>query len=471
MRISPIFATICAFIFIASFFSMNGNSESIQLTTVNTITNSIGFSYTSVVNISKYYRNIWENRITTDNHYFAPMDTIVKTGGWYLGFIRQGSSHASVGDYGVTQLYRSVDGGIIFNQISPAPFPLSVTNRDVRNYAVGETSSGRIIFIFTVFDCDNITYPESLNQYDGLECIYSDDNGLSWSSRINISFPTLNYFTPSGASPFGTLKILDNGDVGFCYHSWDTSNHTQMRFAYSYNDGLTWNHTTMGLVYNNWLKTETDFVPIGNNNLMALARVEYDDGPEMFTSGDNGLTWESRGSLSKRFPPATSASLTKMTDDNGEVWIFAMFYQWDNFLYSFAYMDDLMIEGRSAWNEPVDVAEIMNVGAYPVFAMTGVNNDGIIIVSQESSSITAYVLIYNITATIIQWDVQNNFYGVVWLLIIFAPPIAFSVYIPKLGFLVGMPLILIILATTQTNFYSVTVIGLFATVAIIYKGV
>ena len=432
------------------------------------VVDSSGYTYDAYANITKYVdRPIWENRIIQSGYYDGPMNTFVKTGGWYLGFIRQGTSHVSVGDYGVMQLYRSIDGGILWSQISPSPFPLSVTNRDVRNYAAGETQTGRIIVTYTVYDTDNSTYPEMLTKIDLLEYIYSDNNGITWSGRQSITLPTINYFTPTGASPFGTIKPTNNNEIGFCYHPWNEENSTQIRFAHSDDDGITWNHSVMGNIVPQWNRTEADFVYIGDSRLIALARMESLDGPEMYSSIDNGLTWISRGTLGKRFAPATSASLALCTDNLGKLWVFAMFYHWADWDYSFGNANDLMVFGRSSWNEVVNAEDMIDVGAFPVFSVQ--NNVGFMMASQEASPTTSFVLLYNITLALVQHDIETIWYGFVWLFMVFIPPIAMNEIIPKLGFAFGMIIILAILAGTQDNFLSVAMIGITATGIMVYK--
>lgn len=438
----------------------------------STVVDSSGYTYDAYANITKYEeRPYWENRIINDEHYYGPMNTFVRTGGWYLGFIRQGTSHVSAGDYGVAQLYRSVDGGILWSQISPSPFPFSVANRDVRNFACGETQTGRIIFVYTIYDCDNQTFPESETQIAPMEYIYSDNNGISWSGRNAITLPTLNYFTPTGASPFGTIKQINNNEIGFCYHPWDTSNgsvnSTQIRFAYSNDDGATWNHAIMGNIVPEWNRTEADFVYIGDSRMIALARMESTDGPQMYTSTDNGRNWTSRGTLGKRFAPATSASLALCTDDKGQLWVFAMFYHWASFDYSFGNANDLMVLGRNEWNQVIHAEDMINVGAFPVFSME--NNVGFMMASQESSPTTAFVLLYNITLALIQHDVQTIWYGFIWLFIVFIPAIAMNEIIPKIGFAFGMVIILCILAGTESGFLSVSMVGITAVGIMLYK--
>ena len=61
-------------------------------------------------------------------------------------------------------------------------------------------------------------------------------------------------------------------------------------------------------------------------------------------------------------------------------------------------------------------------------------------------------------------------FGFIWLIILFFPAIAMSTVIPRLGFVAGMALMLIILGLSQYGFYPVTVLGLITLGILVYKG-
>ncbi len=60
--------------------------------------------------------------------------------------------------------------------------------------------------------------------------------------------------------------------------------------------------------------------------------------------------------------------------------------------------------------------------------------------------------------------------SIVWLLILYLPAIAMAQYIPKLGYVFGMALMLIILFINDSSFIPVTFVGFAALGILIYKG-
>lgn len=73
-------------------------------------------------------------------------------------------------------------------------------------------------------------------------------------------------------------------------------------------------------------------------------------------------------------------------------------------------------------------------------------------------------------------DVGTQTQGLIWLLIFFAPAIAMNQFIPKLGFVAGIGLMLLIIpfvsthGTSYTNFLPFTILGFSAIGVMLYKG-
>jgi hypothetical protein len=72
--------------------------------------------------------------------------------------------------------------------------------------------------------------------------------------------------------------------------------------------------------------------------------------------------------------------------------------------------------------------------------------------------------------TQIHVDIEMNFNGLFWLLILFFPAIAMNQVLPVLGFSAGMALMLIILGFTQSGFAPFAIMGLIVIGIMIYKG-
>jgi hypothetical protein len=66
---------------------------------------------------------------------------------------------------------------------------------------------------------------------------------------------------------------------------------------------------------------------------------------------------------------------------------------------------------------------------------------------------------------------SSNLYSLVWLLIMFTPAIAMSQYVPKIGFIAGITLMLIIIGVTQSGFIPTMVIGILGISVLLYKGI
>ena len=67
-------------------------------------------------------------------------------------------------------------------------------------------------------------------------------------------------------------------------------------------------------------------------------------------------------------------------------------------------------------------------------------------------------------------DTDVNIAGLIWLLVLFLPAIALNAAMPKIGFIGGLMLMLILLGFSQSGFLYVTVVGMIAIGILIYKG-
>lgn len=227
------------------------------------------------------------NPIISNGRYNGPGNSMCRApNGDLLYFCREGTTHVSAGDYAVMKLYRSRDQGLTWG--TPTTI-MSVASRDVRGYGAGTTPTGRIIVFFTVYNCDTATWQE--NRY-----FYSDDNGYSWSSQYTMAKVALNGHTPNhDCATYDTIKAIADGKIGFTYDGADGT-YAQVRFAWSDDDGLTWNHVLIGenAEVGDWW-SEPSFAYLGGGQLVCMCRMEGAAGIHMFTSSDNGLTWSNIG--------------------------------------------------------------------------------------------------------------------------------------------------------------------------------
>ena len=310
--------------------------------------------------------------------------------GDYLAFVREGSSHVEVGDYAVMNLYRSTDDGATFVFESELK---NISTRDVRNYASGVSESGRVFVFYAVYDVDNETW-EDMVQY-----MYSDDNGASWSSGISMDIPVIDGLTYTAGSPFGTMIVVGDGRIGMAHYGNNVS-HSQARFAYSDDDGLTWEQSAISLTYLNWQHriTETEIFYLGNDAIVSLSRINGQTVTEVHTSEDNGLTWATQGNITKpmgAFPP----SMTSILDSGGRSFILTI-YAYNSIYYSFAKVSDVLAKGPDAWSTCIQMSETTTEGMYASMVIDVVSGDGIIMVNNQTDLHNSTMRIINMTASV-----------------------------------------------------------------------
>jgi hypothetical protein len=183
----------------------------------------------------------------------------------------------------------STDDGVTFPALTalfadPATSPQGAP-------AGGYTSTGRLLMVYG-------KQTNATGVYNFIKVRYSDDDGVTWSSEIDVGVPvtspTLTFW-----NILDKVETCDNGDLIVTWYGTAPSlalcNLYVMR---SSDNGLTWTHTlvsTSTTVY----KNEGSIVNLGGGNLLAEYRVEPIDGAsykyEQFFSSDNGVNWVSQG--------------------------------------------------------------------------------------------------------------------------------------------------------------------------------
>lgn len=137
------------------------------------------------------------------------------------------------------------------------------------------------------------------------------------------------------------------------------------------------------------------------------------------------------------------------------LWDVTDFYDWN---YSMLSSDDLYVMWTGKQNCS-DVAEISFLGVYFEYNMTyepiGGDEDNPFVIPTEPMP---------------DVDTETNIMNIIWLIVLFVPPIAMGIFVPKLGFMAGMAMMLIVLSVTQDGFFVVAIMGFAALGAIIYRG-
>lgn len=216
--------------------------------------------------------------LNTANYDFAGFIACNPKNGHIVTIYRKGSTHA--GSKGLGYIRHSYNGGVNFgNEISI----IGDDNYDVRNFAGGYDSNGRLHVFYG-------TYNHNTSTWISLNYMRSDDDGLNWSG-----FLTLNVDSNPTYSPHGQLIELPNGTLLQGWYAINGS--TWKTYLYkSTNNGLSWSVIS---VYSGSVKTtEPTLLHLGASFVLCVTRINEGSAYRQFISGDLGETWTDQGSTS-----------------------------------------------------------------------------------------------------------------------------------------------------------------------------
>jgi len=399
--IAGVFASVFLIGMFGAMTSVFSSPESDLRASAEEYTSATRGDITVGVNISfEPYRDIVNNA-----GYHGPLAGLVKApNGDYLMFVRNGTSHAGPGDYGILEVYRSTDDGVSFSFNLTL---LAVDDRDVRNIAAGVGATGRIFVFAWVFDCDNVS-SAILPELGDLDYKYSDNSGSTWSVVHTMTIAVMDDWTDD-SSPYGKLEILDNGRIGFPYYGFDSRwnvNNTRARFCYSDDNGANWTSTNISAVGSfatNDAATETDIAYLGGGQLVAISRIEaVSPYHHMYTSVDNGVTWIPRGERVFASNSMRGPTLATIKDNAGGIWVVA-FAVYNNYFYNLAYGPDLMADGSAAWAGVQQWAPGSVATGYGLIGAGVFDEDtghGLLIATEYSLGSTAKISAQNVNVTI-----------------------------------------------------------------------
>jgi hypothetical protein len=86
-------------------------------------------------------------------------------------------------------------------------------------------------------------------------------------------------------------------------------------------------------------------------------------------------------------------------------------------------------------------------------------------------SITTDLLVIENPANAPWGSAEMNIFGLLWLLFVFFPAIALNQYIPKIGFIAGITITLLLFGFTQAGFFPFMLVGLAGVGITTYKGI
>jgi len=203
-------------------------------------------------------------------------------------FYRRGTKHVGtygangVNDPGEIYIRHSIDGGANWDTETLVKGESGI---DIRNYAGGYDSNGRLFIFYGRFNSTTTPLWHSMNY------IFSDNDGISWSSPVQLLTNSNATFSPYG-------HIIDAGN-GILFQTWygnyisGTNTIYTLNLYKSTDGGLTFPYTIniCPTGYTN-IVGEQSMVNLGGGCFLALARTESAINQfRQFKSEDGGNTW------------------------------------------------------------------------------------------------------------------------------------------------------------------------------------
>lgn len=156
----------------------------------------------------------------------------------------------------------------------------------------GYTPTGRLITVYGKFTTSG-------GAWNSLICRYSDNDGTTWSSEINITVPTTSPALDSVIA-HDKLVVCNNGDIALPVYAASGTSLYKIYVLRSSDDGLSWTFTEVyssGSAYVN----ESSFAHCGGNNWIVASRVEAINGSsfeyKIFRSTDDLATFSDLGNI------------------------------------------------------------------------------------------------------------------------------------------------------------------------------
>jgi len=195
----------------------------------------------------------------------------------------------------------SKDGGATFRSIDGTAAYSKVNVTDwINNPTPVYTKTGRLIMFFQ--------YSATSSSSRSKACyIYSDDDGLTWSSMNYFTDPVLSGITITGNAYFYSNKILYNSAGELLIPYWlriVETGRSSLRIAKSSNNGQSWSDSVCVFQNATGTKmemTESEWVDVGSGQFVMIIRTSQfanlsgDVVPAIFFSSDYGATWRTGG--------------------------------------------------------------------------------------------------------------------------------------------------------------------------------
>lgn len=207
---------------------------------------------------------------------------------------RLGAGHVGAGDYGYLILQRSLDKGKTWHGINPVDTFTQIqveASMDLRNPAAFYTKTGRLVVVWSRYTGSAWTGVTRL--------IYSDDDGVTWSSPTTIANPTGLAGTPIFFMPHANKIVYDdNGDLLQPFYVGYTTGGAIV-IARSQDNGETWDSDYV-IAYDEtsvaFALQEPSIEDFGDGVMLMVCRVSAantagDFIPALIKSTDYGRNW------------------------------------------------------------------------------------------------------------------------------------------------------------------------------------
>lgn len=156
--------------------------------------------------------------------------------------------------------------------------------------AGGHTPTGRLILAYGKFT-------SATGVYTNMIVRYSDDDGATWSSEIDVTLPVTSPVLTFW-NVIDRLEVDDNGDLLLTWYGFSGTSLYNLYVMRSTDDGLSWTHNLVDTSPTAY-KNESSVVNVGGGDLLYMARVETAVAGsfvfEQYLSTDNGVNWTTQG--------------------------------------------------------------------------------------------------------------------------------------------------------------------------------
>jgi hypothetical protein len=248
-----------------------------------------------------------------------------------------------LGTAGVIKLSKSIDQGKTWTTTTTS-IAATTGGQTVVTDAGGITPTGRLIVAYMEqipWDGVDVNSYSITNQ----KIVYSDDQGVTWSSPVTVSPGSHTAF-----SFYGPMNVIAGDSLMLSWYGYTASGNYSNYIIKSGDDGVTWPTQITVSSSSSLLLTEPSYCYLGGSAIVGIIR--DDSGPslyEQFISTDNGNTWTDQGKVSFG-AVSTPAWLASYAGLSGKREVVAYHRNGTEIRAIYASSRDLINVGETAWD-------------------------------------------------------------------------------------------------------------------------